>query len=258
MRWMEVAWGELGVAEVSGAGANPRILAFFSEAGHPEIASDEVHWCAAALAYCLSKGGVSLAAVPKHDRLRARAYAAIGTHIDYPRVGAIAILRRGNDPAAGHCGIVSGWTETHIKLLSGNVANAFTDTLFPRHDVIALRWPQAVTAAELDAAGSRITAAAGQQGRDGIKAAAVPAAGSVALPTEMPLGGLEAVAGKAASLQGTVETLAQFVAFAGRCWPLLAILLAGYWVARMIWQAMLIRQWRVEDGSTGAHTGRVA
>ena len=41
--------------------------------------------------------------------LLARSYASWGERLDEPRIGAVAVLSRGSDPALGHVGFVIGW-----------------------------------------------------------------------------------------------------------------------------------------------------
>lgn len=260
MRWMEIAWAELGVHETAGAEATPAIVEYFRDAGRPEVTSDEIPWCAAFAGACLSRSGIALAALPKDERLLARSYLKIGTPLEAPRVGALAILRRTADPAHGHVGFVARWTDTTITLLGGNQADSVSEATFPRAMLLGLRWPETVTPAELDAAGSRITVAAGKQQADGVKGGGVVTGGE-AVPAPAPLGeqripGLKELGENAGQLRGTIETLEQFVVFAWSKLPLVAVAIALYFVARMVWRSGWIRSWRAEDASSGAHTGR--
>ena len=245
-RWMDIAWQQVGTAEVPGAAANPQILDYFREVGHPEITSDETAWCAAGAGYCLSKAGVPLDRIPQHERLRAFAYLALGTPIDAPRVGCLAIWEH-------HVGFVAGFTDTHIQLLGANQADAFNVTAFKRASVIGYRWPETLTPADLDASGSRIAKASAQIRNDGINLGgsniALPQ-----LPTIPP--GFGKAAGQARDAMGLFETFSAFATFAWTKLPLLLLAASVFWIGRMIWNAHLIRQWRAEDASTGAHTGR--
>ena len=45
--WMDIARGELGTREVPGPDDNPRVLAYYADAGHPDVRNDETAWCAA-------------------------------------------------------------------------------------------------------------------------------------------------------------------------------------------------------------------
>lgn len=142
MMWMSIAERALGLSEIAGPKASPDILAFFRDAGHDEIASDETAWCAAFVCSCLVRSGISIAAVPVGKRLSARAWANFGAPSDV-REGAIAVFRRDEaGPAAGHVGFVTGFDAEHITLLGGNQSNKVSIVRMPRAELIACRWPQ--------------------------------------------------------------------------------------------------------------------
>lgn len=249
--WLQIAWDEInaGVAEVPGAAANPRIIEYFRASGHPEVTSDEVAWCAAAVGYCLHEAGVDLSALPKGLELRAMSYRKIGTHIDEPRVGAIAVLARhvAGDPGAAHVGIVAGITPTHITLAGGNQSDSFNVTPFPRSQVIEYRWPVVVARGDVVAT-SRIAQAGVKVGADGKKAGFTELARNT-LPTEMP--GLDHITGWMGKTQGATETLIQFAGFAWGKLPIVLGLITLYWLARMAWTGLQITRWRHEDAATG-------
>lgn len=133
--WLDYAWPEMGTREVSGAGSNARIAGFFKDAGHPEIASDDVAWCAAFVGACLVRAGSR-----GTGSLLARSYLAWGQPLDAFRLGAIAVLSRGSDPNAGHVGFLVGETRDGIRLLGGNQNNAVTIEEFPKSRLLGLRW----------------------------------------------------------------------------------------------------------------------
>lgn len=252
MRWMDVAWTQVGQQEVSGGAANPQIVAYFADAGHPEIVSDEVSWCAAFAGYCLLHGGVPASALPaKAERLRARAYLDFGTPIDEPRVGAVAVFSRGSDPEQGHVGFVTGVTADAIVIIGGNqgAKGIVSVTHMPRARLVGLRWPAAeARPKDLAASGSRIVAASSRQVADGARGGVLQA-----LPPPPKLPSADALIGKASAFRGTVETALDFAAFAGKKWPLLLLAVGGYFGARMIYDAVRVRGWRVEDHNTGAN-----
>jgi hypothetical protein len=51
--WLERAWRELGVRELSGPADDPAIRDLFRDAGHAHVRDDEVAWCAAFVGACL-------------------------------------------------------------------------------------------------------------------------------------------------------------------------------------------------------------
>lgn len=138
--WLDRAWPELGTREVSGSGSNGRIAGFFKDAGHPQIASDDVAWCAAFVGACLARSGQG-----GSGSLLARSYLAWGRPIDGFRLGAIAVLSRGSDPNAGHVGFLIGETREAVRLLGGNQSDAVTIEEFPKSRLLGLRWPDDTT-----------------------------------------------------------------------------------------------------------------
>lgn len=135
-RWLDIAWAELGQREMAGKANNARILEYYSDAGHPEVTHDEVAWCAAFVGACLIRAGLS-----GTGSLMARSYLAWGAPLDGPRIGAIAILPRGSDPASGHVGFVAGVTTGSILLLAGNQGDAVSVQRFSKSQVLGYRWP---------------------------------------------------------------------------------------------------------------------
>lgn len=134
--WLAAAWAELGVTETQGNADNPRVLAYYGEAGHGEIGHDEVPWCAAFAGAMLKRGGVA-----GTGSLMARSYLGWGETVSEPRPGAIAVLERGSDPAAGHVGFYVGETAGQIILLGGNQSDAVSVAAFDAKRLIAYRWP---------------------------------------------------------------------------------------------------------------------
>jgi uncharacterized protein (TIGR02594 family) len=137
--WLEIAWRELGVTERAGAGSDPRVIGYYRDAGRGEIDDDSVPWCAAFVGACLTR--------TRHEAtgsLLARSYATTGARLEAPRLGAIAVLTRGADPAAGHVGFVVGWSAHSLYLLGGNQGDAVTVDVFDRSRLIAFRWPSAL------------------------------------------------------------------------------------------------------------------
>ncbi len=138
--WMLLAWSELGQRESAGATTNPRIEAYFRDAGHPEVDNDETAWCAAFVGAILERAGHRCS-----RSLMARSYLKWGVDSEPPAPGAIAILSRGSDPALGHVGFLVAMTKDKIILLGGNQSNAVTVEAFDRRRLIALRRPKAAT-----------------------------------------------------------------------------------------------------------------
>ncbi len=134
--WLEQAWREAGVREVQGAASNSRILAFYADVGMSGVTSDEVAWCAAFVGACIERAGLR-----STRSLLARSYSSWGQPIKDMRIGAIAVLSRGSDPALGHVGFVLGEDDSQIFLLGGNQRDAVNVQAFDKTRVVGLRWP---------------------------------------------------------------------------------------------------------------------
>lgn len=151
-KWLEQARLHLGVKEHKGTRHNPAVLEFFRAVGHPEIDTDETAWCAAFVGAMLKTAGYPTTPVPVN--LAARSYQQYGKPLSEPRIGCIAVFKRGNSSWMGHVGFVVGWDDDSIELLGGNQNNSVNIAKFSRMQLLALRWPVAADAKELEAAGS--------------------------------------------------------------------------------------------------------
>jgi len=250
MKWLDVAWKELGQHEESGAAANPEIISYFKAAGRPEITSDEVAWCAAFVCRCLTLGGIDISAIPPDERLLANSLLKIGTPIDEPRIGAVCVLSRGSDPSQGHVGFIVGSTETDVVLLGGNQADSVSTAHFPRSRIRGMRWPEMVTQQQVDAA-SDIAGTAKAIQVDTAKTGASNALNQYlpALSDKMPAH--ETLAHSASALQSSIETGINFASFAYSKLPWVVGALSIYWIARIAWNSNWIRKWRLEDAAKG-------
>jgi uncharacterized protein (TIGR02594 family) len=135
-RWLALAWGDLGIAEVPGTADNPRIMRTFAEVHQSGVTHDEVAWCAAFAGACLERTGIR-----STRSLMARSYLTWGVPAHDVRLGAIAVLSRGFDPRLGHVGFLVGETSADLILLGGNQSNSVSVQAFPRARLLALRWP---------------------------------------------------------------------------------------------------------------------
>jgi uncharacterized protein (TIGR02594 family) len=135
--WLAAARRELGTGEAAGFANNVRVLAYYRDAGHPEIAHDSVAWCAAFASAMLERSGI---ASPR--TLRARDFLRWGTALDLPKPGCIVVLWR-NSPSSGegHVGFYAGDRGGRILLLGGNQGDRVSVAAFPREQVLGFRWP---------------------------------------------------------------------------------------------------------------------
>lgn len=252
MKWLDIAWKELGQKEESGSAANPQIISYFKETGGEgaRILSDEVAWCAAFAVRCLKLAGIDISPIPESERLLANGLLKLGTPIDEPRVGAVCVLSRGSDPSQGHVGFVVGSTETDVVLLGGNQANSVSTAHFPRSRIRGMRWPETVTQSQVDTA-SDIAATAKAIQADTAKTGVANTVNQMlpALPEKLPAP--DAMAHSASALKSTIETGIDFSTFAySKVWWVVGAL-SIYWILRIAWNSNWIRKWRHEDAATG-------
>lgn len=132
---MDAAWSHIGVRETAGKGATAEIVGMYAKAGHAEVQSDEVPWCAAFVGSCLKDANL-----PNSGSLMARSYLEYGTKIDEPKIGAIAVFKRGAPPS-GHVAFVTGWGAGNIRVLGGNQGDKVCEANYPSDSLIGLRWP---------------------------------------------------------------------------------------------------------------------
>jgi uncharacterized protein (TIGR02594 family) len=135
--WLAAAWAEFGVREIPGKDDAPEILRYFREAGDTSVESEATPWCAAFLGAMLKRGGCA-----GTGSLLARSYLKWGDALDAPRVGAVAVLSRGDDPNAGHVGFLLGDANGKLYLLGGNQGDAVTVAGFDKTRLLGLRWPK--------------------------------------------------------------------------------------------------------------------
>jgi uncharacterized protein (TIGR02594 family) len=136
-KWLEAAWSALGEREIAGAADNPAILRFFADVGCAAGVHDETAWCAAFVGSCMERAGLV-----STRSLRARSYLDWGAALSSPRLGAVAVLNRGSNPALGHVGFVIGQTGDSIVLLGGNQSDSVTVAAFESERLIDCRWPE--------------------------------------------------------------------------------------------------------------------
>jgi uncharacterized protein (TIGR02594 family) len=143
--WLVRAWADFGVTAVSGQGTSARVHAYYADAGHYEVAGDDVAWCAAFVGACLERSGVR-----STRSLMARSYLAFGDPLDIAHCGSVAIFSRGDDPAQGHVAFVVGETAEGLVVLGGNQSAGVTVMAMPRERLLGLRWPKLAPAQTID------------------------------------------------------------------------------------------------------------
>lgn len=134
--WVTVARRYLGLHEGVGTVDNPRVVAFFGLAGHPEIKHDSVAWCAAFVGAMLHMAGLK-----NTGTLWALDYAKYGQPLKGPALGAIATKTR---DGGGHVFFVVGWDSSRVYGLGGNQSDQVSIVAFPRNLIHSYTWPPGV------------------------------------------------------------------------------------------------------------------
>lgn len=132
--WLDIARGQIGVKEWSGAANNPLVLEYYREAGVAQ-STDSVPWCAAFVGAMLHRAGIA-----SSGSLMARSYLEWGKPLKGPVRGCVVVLERGQAPA-GHVAFVDGWGANMIKCLGGNQGDAVSIANYARTRVLGYRWP---------------------------------------------------------------------------------------------------------------------
>lgn len=154
-RWISIARGELGVAEVAGYGGNnARILEFIrsygylkdikNKDGHIMADVDETPWCACFVNWCLKQAGQST----RNTTAAAKSWLNWGVSTE-PRVGAVIVVYKGGGQAGTtssgwHVAFYTGKNSAGVPiLLGGNQGNAVSEKPFGgAWTVKGYRWPQ--------------------------------------------------------------------------------------------------------------------
>lgn len=125
-------------------GDNPRVLAYYKEAGVPQT-RDEVPWCAAFVGAVLARCGVQ-----GTGSLLARSYESWGraVRLEEARPGDVVVLSRGQQ-WQGHVAFFDSAEGDIVRLLGGNQGDQVNIRAYPKSRVVAVR--RAVDPRELPA-----------------------------------------------------------------------------------------------------------
>jgi uncharacterized protein (TIGR02594 family) len=138
--WFKIAEHELGVAEIPGAGDNPRIVEYLKSTslGKPDNQNDETPWCSAFVNWCMEQAGIE-----GTGSAWARSWLNWGKEPDADDYkGCVVILERGAH--SGHVGFLDDWDDEGVRLLGGNQANKVCYAWFPIERVLGYRVPEGV------------------------------------------------------------------------------------------------------------------
>ncbi len=136
-KWLEIARTDLGIEEIAGPKANPRVMDYYRAANANWAKDDAVPWCGAAMAAWVAGAGYT---VPP-EAARARAWLDWGVPLQDPKPGAVAVFRRGADEKSGHVTLFLEDRGDRILCLGGNQGDAVSITSYPKRDLLGYRWP---------------------------------------------------------------------------------------------------------------------
>lgn len=143
--WLDAAFAERGVKEISGSGSNKRIEEYLATGTtNRDLIDDETAWCAGFANWCLSRPSQYNLAGTKS--LMAKSFRNYGRPVSWasPPRGAIAVFDRPPNPASGHVGFFLRFVDDMVEIIGGNQSNAVTVERYPKTRLIALRWPNSV------------------------------------------------------------------------------------------------------------------
>ncbi|AWN35770.1 TIGR02594 family protein [Methylobacterium radiodurans] len=134
--WLTLASHDLGTVEGIGKANNPKVIAYFKDAGFAGVKDDATAWCAVFVNAMLERAG------RRGSRsLAARSFEGWGVGLTEPALGCIATKKRGNSSWQGHTGFVVGANKDQIFLLGGNQGDKVSVAAFKRSEFTAFRWP---------------------------------------------------------------------------------------------------------------------
>lgn len=131
----ELAKAEIGTVEWAD-GNNPKVLAYFRDAGHPEISDDETAWCAAFVGAMLKRAGQK-----GTGKLNARSYLDWGQPVERKdaRPGDVVVFKRGNSSWQGHVAFFVKDCGASIDVLGGNQSNAVNVKGYKASQLLGIR-----------------------------------------------------------------------------------------------------------------------
>lgn len=130
-----IALAEYGLKETPGAGDNPRILQMAKDCGFKDYTHDSIAWCSLFMNWVMWKASKS-----RSHSLMARSWLKVGSTVQTPVMGDIAVLWRGDpDGWEGHVSIFISADDTGFWLLGGNQSDGINISHFPRERLLQFR-----------------------------------------------------------------------------------------------------------------------
>lgn len=131
----EIAKKEIGTVEWSD-GSNPKVVAYFKDAGQAGVKDDATAWCAAFVGAMLKRAGLK-----GTGSLLARSYLDWGVAVEREnaREGDIAVFKRGNSSWQGHVAFFVKDNGSTIRVLGGNQSDAVNISSYPAASLLGIR-----------------------------------------------------------------------------------------------------------------------
>lgn len=131
----ELAQKEVGTVEWKD-GSNPKVLAYFRDAGHPTVKDDATAWCAAFVGAMLKRAGLKGTGL-----LTARSYLQWGEPVERKdaRPGDVVVFKRGNSSWQGHVAFLVKDRGEVIDVLGGNQADAVNVRAYRAAQLLGIR-----------------------------------------------------------------------------------------------------------------------
>jgi len=130
----EVAEKEIGTVEWRN-GDNPKIVAYFRDAGHAWVKDDETAWCAAFACAMIERAGYDS---PK--KLNARSFLEWGEPVSLAgaKKGDVVVFSRG-EPWQGHVGFYDHHGDNYVTVLGGNQSNEVRLSAYDKSRMLGVR-----------------------------------------------------------------------------------------------------------------------
>jgi uncharacterized protein (TIGR02594 family) len=251
-KWLErlEMYERQGFKEVPGPGSNDHILKWAHGAGKSTwVKSDATPWCGIGLAGIFDECGLGHVIPP--EPARAISWAKCGVECE-PMVGAILVFKR---DGGHHVTVIKKIHGDVVDCLGCNQGDAIKTSPYRLSEALYCRWP----IREDIPTDSRIYNAAQRQKRDQAKAGGTLTTGPVsdAVPSAASKSVRHSVDSVFTDI-GWVKSIAMnvtdFASFVGARWWWVAIAVAGYFLARNLWDSYVIANARREDHQQGYTT----
>lgn len=133
---LELAQAEIGTLEWAD-GSNPRVVAYYKDAGHPEVVDDAVAWCAAFVGAMLYRAGIK-----PSGKLTARSYMTWGNAVPidaaHIKLGDIGVKPRGS-AWQGHVFFIEKVSGANVICIGGNQRDSVSRATVPIASLIGVR-----------------------------------------------------------------------------------------------------------------------